>query len=473
MMHKRIALGIVAIILVGFVAERRLNVYTARRGGVTTVRVMVDAWQYSEFMTPDKDLERCIRAFEKRHPEIKIDLRLMPEANEITLMLPWRADQTPFDLLLTTNNETIVRYAEGGFLQPLEELLKPELKAGLLGEFLPGYLQYCRLKDPRTREEHLYGLPWLGEIMALNYRKDVLRELGFPDDRIPATYAELEEYARRLRNPEKKIYGVTLDLSPGFFSQNAYVPVLQSYRGSVVDEKGRLDVSSPEARRTFETLKRWYSEGLMPKGALTPYQSADDFRAKIAIFFPNWQSRGFWAIRSINESVGPGLARAPGALTPGERQIGIGPALDSRRVGALVAHYIGVIPKASPVRKEAVQVLLEAFCYDLQPGVGKAGKMIVINEPYYRQMYLDRRTARVPAPIAELRSLIDPNYHVPQWMIALRPTVDKGYCIPDPLNWQRVADIVGVEFQKYLNEDIPASEALGRAKRQIDALYPS
>jgi len=462
-MHKQVSLAMVVLIIFGFIAERRLNAYNPRQGGVTTVRVMVDSWQYSEFMTPDKDLERAIRAFEQRHPEIKIDLRLMPEANEITLMLPWRAGQTPFDLLLTTNNETIVRYAEGGFLAPLDAILKPELDAGLLDEFLPGYLQYCRLEDPRTGETHLYGLPWLGEIMALNYRKDVLRELGEPVDEIPRTYQELEDYARRLRRPEQKIYGVTLDLSPGFFSQNAYVPVLRSLRGSVEDENGRLDVSSPEAVQTFEMLKRWYTEGLMPKGALTPYQSADDFRAKIAIFFPNWQSRGFWAIRSINESQPPGSHE-------GEKRIGIGPCPGSERVGALVAHYIGVIPKTSPVPKEAARVLLEAFCFDLQAGVGKAGKMMVIHDPY-RRRDPDYRPEDAPPEIASLRALTDASFQIPEWMEALRPTVDKGYCIPDPLNWTRVSDIVGIEFQKYLNEDIPASEALARAKRQIDVLY--
>lgn len=455
-MHKTIALTIMGLLLIGFAAERRLNTYTPRQGGVTTVRVMVDSWQYSEFMTPDKDLERAIRAFEQRHPEIKVDLRIMPEANEITLMLPWRANNTPFDLLLTTNNETITRYAEGGFLEPLEGILEPELAAGLLREFLPGYLQNCRLKDPQTGKEHLYGLPWLGEIMALNYRRDMLRENGLTDADVPETYEELEAIARKLRDPAKKQYGVTLDLSPGFFSQNAYVPVLRSLRGSVVDDKGRLDVSSPEAAKTFEMLKRWYTQGLMPKGALTPYQSADDFRAKIAVFFPNWQSRGFWAIREMKD---------------GEKHIGIGPAPGSKTAGALVAHYIGVIPKASPVAKEAARVLLEAFCYDLQPGVAKAGKMIVINEPYARQMYLDRFTAPVPPSIARLRSLVDPTYRLPEWMLALRPTVDKGYCIPDPLTWQRVADIVGVEFQKYLNEDTPATEALAGAKRQIDQVY--
>jgi ABC-type glycerol-3-phosphate transport system substrate-binding protein len=454
-MHKQISLAMIALIVLGFAAERRLNVYTPRQGGVTTVRVMVDAWQYSEFMTPDRDLERAIRAFETRHPEINIDLRIMPESNEITLMLPWRAGQTPFDLLLTTNNETIARNVEGGFLTPLDDLLEEELEAGLIEEFLPGYLQYCRLTDPRTGEEHLYGLPWLGEIMALNYRRDVLEESGFSDADVPETYAELEAISVKLRDAEKKQYGLTLDLSTNFFTQNAYVPLLRSLRGTVIDEQGRIDVSSPEAEKAFETLKRWYAKGLMPKGALTPYQSADDFRAKIAVFFPNWQSRGFWAIREMPE---------------GEKHIGIGPAPDSKRVGALVAHYIGVIPKTSPVPQEAARILLEAFCYDIQPGVGKAGKMITVNYPYLRQEPGFRPNAVLPK-IQALRRLVDPNYRLPAWMLSLRPTVDKGYCIPDPLTWARVSDIVGVEFQKYLNEDIPAAEALVRAKRQIDKLY--
>jgi hypothetical protein len=135
-----------------------------------------------------------------------------------------------------------------------------------------------------------------------------------------------------------------------------------------------------------------------------------------------------------------------------------------------VAHYIGVIPKASPVAKEAARALLEAFCYDLQNGVGKAGKMLVIDYPYARQRP-GYHPDRVAPEIAKLRALVDPKYRIPDWMLSLRPTVDKGYCIPDPLTWQRVADIVGIEFQKYLNEDLPATEALARAKRQIDAVY--
>ncbi len=454
-MHKRVALLAIGVLLLGFLAERRLNTYNPRSGGVTRVRVMVDAWQYSSFQHPDLDLTRSLRAFEERHPDIEIDLRIMPEANEITLMLPWSEEETPFDLLLTTNNETTTRYVEGGFLTPLEAYLEPEFSLGLLDEFLPGYLQYCQLVDPRTGEEHLYGLPFMGEVQTLNYRNDILAEHGVSASDLPSTWDDLERLARRLSDPDKLQYGMTFDLSPSFFPQNAYVPILRALRGSVVDERGRLDVSSPEAVRTFEMMKRWYQDGLIPRSALIPNQAADSFRSKMAVFFPSWQSRGYWAIRDMED---------------GEQRIGIGLCPGSAEVGSLLCHYIGVVPKASPVPREAARVLLEAICFDLQAGVAKDGKMPVIGHIYDRQDP-ERQSRPVAPEIAALRDLVDTEYRLPDWMMTLRPTIDLGYCVPDPLTWQRVTSIVGVEFQKYLAEDVTAAEALSRAQRQIHELY--
>jgi len=454
-MQKWIALGLLGTALIGFIAERRLNVYDPRQGGVTKVRVLVASWQFSEFQDPDPDLGEAIEAFEQRHPDIDVEVRIMPEGNEIALMLPWRAGMTPFDLLLLVNNMTIVQNAEGGFLEPLEERLGPELAAGLLDEFVPGYLEYCRRVDPRTGEEHLYGLPFMGEIHALNYRRDVLAREGVSEDELPETWEQFEEMCRRLRDAEQKQYGMTFDLSTNFFAQNDYIPMLRAFAGTVEDENGRLDVSSAEAARAFRTLKRWYEEGLMPAGALTPYQAADDFRAKIAVLFPNWQSRGYWAIRGMED---------------GEKHIGIGPCPGSKQVGSLLAHYVGVIPQASPVPREAARVLLEAICFQLQPGVAKAGKMPTIKYIYDRQ-HPDYRPQPAPPQIEGLRELVAPDYRLPDWMMSLRPTLDKGYCVPDPIRWNRVRDIVGIEFQKYLSEDISAEEALRGAQRQIDKLY--
>jgi hypothetical protein len=82
-----------------------------------------------------------------------------------------------------------------------------------------------------------------------------------------------------------------------------------------------------------------------------------------------------------------------------------------------------------------------------------------------------RASRPAAARIQALRDLVDPRYRVPEWMMTLRPTVDLGYCVPDPIRWTRVSDILGIEFQKYLSENISAEEALARAKRQIDKLY--
>jgi ABC-type glycerol-3-phosphate transport system substrate-binding protein len=309
--------------------------------------------------------------------------------------------------------------------------------------------------DPRTGEEHLYALPYLGELHSLNYHRDALAAHGLSERDLPHSWEEFERLARKLHDPEQMQYGMTFDLSTTFFCQNTYVPILSAFAGDAVDAQGRIDVTSREAAGTFELVKRWYREGLIPQGALTIYQSADDFRAGIAVMFANWQSRGAWAMRTMPE---------------GEERIGIGPCPGSEEVGSLLAHYVGVIPKASPVPAEAARLLLEAIVYDLQPGVVKAGCMSPIKHIYdqHRPGYGQEV---VPASIQRLRDLVDADFRVPAWMIPLRPTVERGYVIPDPLTWQRVSDIMGVEFQKYLREEIPAEEALGRAKRQIDALY--
>jgi ABC-type glycerol-3-phosphate transport system substrate-binding protein len=458
-MQKWIALSLVGLAVIGFVAERRLNVYDPYHGGKTKVRVLVASWQYSEFQTPDLDLERVVEAFEERRPDIDIDLRIMPEGNEITLMLPWQAGMTPFDLLLLINHMSIVQNVEGGFLTPLEKHLAPELAAGLLDEFVPGYLENCALIDPRVGEERLYGLPFMGEIHALNYRRDLLAERGLTESALPDDWRDFERLARELLDPEAKQYGMTLDLSNNFFAQNAYLPMLRALAGTAEDERGRLDLSSKEAAQTFRTIKKWYEQGLMPAGAMTPHQAADDFRAKIAVLLPNWQSRGFWAMRDMPE---------------GEQRIGIGPCPGSREVGSLLAHYIGVIPKASPVPREAARFLVEAICFDLQPGIAKAGKMPTVKCIYDRHRPDASPAASDAAPreIQALRDLVDPAYQVPGWMLTLRPTLDLGYVVPDPIRWNRVRDIVAIEFQKYLSDDdIAAEEALARAERQIDRLY--
>jgi sn-glycerol 3-phosphate transport system substrate-binding protein len=73
-----------------------------------------------------------------------------------------------------------------------------------LKELLPAIRRYYEVKGV------LYSLPFATSNPILYYNADMLRAAGL--ERAPATFAELETYADRLTNKEKKIYGLTWPL---------------------------------------------------------------------------------------------------------------------------------------------------------------------------------------------------------------------------------------------------------------------
>jgi len=99
-----------------------------------------------------------------------------------------------------------------------------------------------------------------------------------------------------------------------------------------------------------------------------------------------------------------------------------------------------------PVIREAVAFSYEAFCtdtYGFQAAVAASGKMPATKETYQRK--------DLPPGIAELgRSL------------------SRGYSFPDQVNWNQCADILVVEFQKYLDDKhASAEQALAKVRERF------
>jgi hypothetical protein len=230
----------------------------------------------------------------------------------------------------------------------------------------------------------------------------------------------------------------------GFFAQNCYLPLLAAYKRGrgVTDEQGRPDVASPEAVEVFETLKRWHQAGYISPNCMVAESIEQDLRVLRAAMYPHWQSRGLWAVKDHGEEV-----------------IGIAPTPGARAAGSLVCTYGCIIPKCSPVIRQAVDFCHEALCTDTygfqtavskgwsdphRPGVLKGGgKMPVTRERYGRT-------------------------DLPPGILDLGKSLDKGYSYPDPVNWSHCAEILAVEFQKFLSGATPtAEEALATARRRI------
>ncbi|HUT35055.1 MAG TPA: extracellular solute-binding protein [Planctomycetota bacterium] len=421
----------------------------------TVIRIGIAAWQMDEF-----PWEETIRRYEQAHAgKVRIRHSVLPEGSLNSILLLWALQgRTRYDVVVAWADEEIHPFidynwnttdpARRSLIINVRDYLAPEQ----LDAFAPALFGGCSRKDPQTGQTNLYELPWMGEVLALNYNRVFFKQRGIA--RPPQTWEEVEQVCQKLK-------GLThngVEVAPlamvfaqgGFFAQNCYIPLLAAYKKGrgIVDERGRPDVASPEAVEVFKTLKRWHQAGYISPNCMVAESIEQDLRVLRAAMYPHWQSRGLWAVKDHGDDV-----------------IGIAPTPGAKAAGSLVCTYGCVIPKCSPVVRQAVEFCYETFCTDTygfqtavskgwpdphRPGVLKGGGKM----PATRAMY--QRTD-LPAGILELgRSL------------------DKGYSYPDPANWGQCAEILAVEFQKYLSGATPtAEEALDSVRRRIAAeVYP-
>jgi len=404
-------------------------------GDKTVIRLGIAAWQMDEFPWAE-----TIRRYEQAHGgQVEVRMTALPEGTMNSMLLFWASDHTDYDVIVAWADEEIhpfINYnwntdnpARRSLLVNVTDYLSPEQ----LDRFVPVLFIGSSKTDPQTGRRNRYEIPWMAEVLALNYNKEFFKARGI--EPVPRTWADVEAACAKLAGLKYKgvpVAPLAMNVSQNvYFGQNCYIPLLAAYKGAagLADEQGRLDVSSPEAVRVFKTLKRWHQAGYITPNAMVNEAVEQDLRVMRAAMYSHWQSRGLWAVRDHGPDV-IGLAATPGAA----------------QAGTLVSTYGCIIPKASPSVRQAVDFAFEAICtdtYGFQSAVAASGKM-----PATKKMY-ERKD--LPPGIAELgRSL------------------DRGYFFPDPTNWPQCADILVVEFQRYLSGDVSsAEEALANVRRRM------
>ena len=260
-MLQRLAYMLLALLTVLVAAEQSYVARLSKPLARPVIRIGCAGWQKAEM-----PFESFIAAYQQLHPELDIQLKIMPPEDQNKLMMLWMEGRTPLDAVIGLANEEIYTYIQMGVLEDVQNLLTP----GQMAEFLPASLDGSSVPGPDGRM-HRYMVPFTIEMMCLNVRQDLLARQGITQ--LPGTYAELQQIASRLGNLQdttsRKIWPICADFSQYvFFGQNCYVPMLADYtNGKIADARGRLDVSSPEAARVFVTLREWYRRGMVSNSA--------------------------------------------------------------------------------------------------------------------------------------------------------------------------------------------------------------
>ena len=136
----------------------------------------------------------------------------------------------------------------------LDTEISPEVKQ----QYLPN------IWKASTINEQSFGLPWYLTTRVTIYNQDLLTQAGANEP--PATYAELAEFARQVKDKTGK-YAFFVTLVPG--DSGEVLESLVQMGVPLVDEQGQAAFNTPEGIEAFGYWVDLYQQGLLPPEVLT------------------------------------------------------------------------------------------------------------------------------------------------------------------------------------------------------------
>lgn len=197
--------------------------------------------------------EQIVAAFEAEHPDINVDIQVVPWGNYWDKLQTAVAGGEAYDVFWM-NGANFPVYAANGVLMNLQEYMNAE------GVDLSVYPE--SLVELYSLEGSLYGLPKDFDTIALYYNKDLFDAAGVDYPTADWTWDDLKTAGRAL----------TTDGNWGFASttsdQSGYWNFIYENGGQVVNDAGtEVLIGEPAACDAITYLYSFVQEGLSPDGA--------------------------------------------------------------------------------------------------------------------------------------------------------------------------------------------------------------
>ena len=199
----------------------------------------------AEYSTESKPfLEKLVREFEMRNPEIIVDLQVANWNVLDGIYTSMLSKNQPPDLLITN---VYAHFAKAGKLNDLDGIISPELQ----GKLYPNLMQMDRIGDKQ------YALPYVSSIRNLYYNEALFEGAGIEEP--PKTWSELMEDARRIKETSAA-HGFGVDLTDDEIQ--AYLSYFFFGSGGGWIKNGKWVINSPENVQGLTYLKELYDQGL-------------------------------------------------------------------------------------------------------------------------------------------------------------------------------------------------------------------
>jgi sorbitol/mannitol transport system substrate-binding protein len=210
-----------------------------------------------------KALESLKGEFEKTHPNIKVNLLILPE-NELRAKVTTdvATGASTFDLV-TIGMYEVPLWAKQGWIDEVGTTLDANAAYNSADIFKS-------IRDGLSYNGKLYAAPFYGESSSLFYRKDLFQAAGITLSAKP-TWDEVAAAAKKLNDPAKGQYGICLRGLPGWGEMGAPLgTVINTFGGRWYDANWKAQISSPETSAAIkfyiDTVKNYGEPGATQAG---------------------------------------------------------------------------------------------------------------------------------------------------------------------------------------------------------------
>jgi multiple sugar transport system substrate-binding protein len=255
------------------------------------------------------NVQNQINAWNSQHPKEQVRLIELPEDADAQRQQMVQNAQTKSSAYTVINLDVVwtSEFAANRWVTPL-----PKNQFDL-SKFLPAAIQTGEYRNG------LYAAPWKTDAGLLYYRKDLLSKAGISAP--PKTWAELQVDCGKIKGVG--CYAGQFDKYEGLTCN--FSEAVDSAGGVVVDDQGKPNVNTPQAKQGLDFLVNGFKSGLIPKEAIT-YKEEDARRAfedgKL-VFLRQWPYQ--WALSNKKGSAVAGkfdVAPLPGLNGPGAPTLG-------------------------------------------------------------------------------------------------------------------------------------------------------
>jgi sorbitol/mannitol transport system substrate-binding protein len=165
------------------------------------------------------EMQKLTPVFEKANPDIKVKWVTLEETvlrQRLTTDIATKGGQ--FDIMTIGMYETPI-WGKKGWLKEI----KPDANYDI-ADLLPG------IREGMSHDGKLYAAPFYGESSFTMYRGDLAKAAGVSLPEQP-TYQDIQNFAAKVSNPEKGIYGICLRGKPSWGENMAYLTTLINVSG--------------------------------------------------------------------------------------------------------------------------------------------------------------------------------------------------------------------------------------------------